>query len=262
MSRPVRWSYVFADRPAPHFERACDFWTAVTGTAPSEPRGEKGEFVTLLPPGSAGADPCVKAQAVTEGDGGAHLDLAVQDVPGFVATALESGAETAAAHDGWAVLRSPAGQLFCVVPWHGESVRPPVVAGARLDQICVDVPPSAFATEVAFWSALLPDWSSRPGSRPEFHVIEQPPGLPVRILLQRIEAERAVRAHLDLACGPDIDAVRARHEELGALVVARHPHWTVMRDPTGGLYCLTGRDAKTGGLPQPVPQPSPPTADN
>ncbi|MFJ1806217.1 MULTISPECIES: VOC family protein [unclassified Streptomyces] len=258
MSRPVLWTYAFVDRPARHFERACDFWTAVTETSLSEPRGEQGEFVTLLP---KDADAGVKVQAVTEGDGGAHLDLAVEDVPGFVATALGLGAETAAAHDGWAVLRSPAGQLFCAVPWHGESVRPPVVAGARLDQVCLDVPPSVYASEVAFWGGLLPDWSSRPGSRPEFHVVEPPPGLPIRILLQRLEAERAVHGHLDLACGPDIDAVRARHEGLGAQLVARHPHWTVMRDPTGGLYCLTGRDAHTGGLPRPVTRPSEPTTD-
>ncbi|MFI5872623.1 VOC family protein [Streptomyces sp. NPDC051445] len=260
MSRPVLWTYAFADRPARHFARACDFWTAVTGTSVSEPRGAQGEFVTLLPK-DADADACVKVQAVTGGDGGAHLDLAVEDVTGLVARALELGAQTVAAHDGWAVLRSPAGQLFCAVPWHGESVRPPVVSGARLDQVCMDLPPSAYECEVAFWSGLLPDWSSRPGSRPEFHVIEPPPGLPVRILLQRLEAEQAADAHLDLACGPDVDAVRARHEGLGARLVDRRPHWTVMRDPTGALYCLTGRDAETGGLPRAGTRPSEPPTD-
>ncbi|QJT04012.1 VOC family protein [Streptomyces asoensis] len=259
MSRPVRWAHVFVDRPTRSFARACDFWTAVTDTSLSEARGEDGEFVTLLP---KDADACVKVQAVTDGDGGAHLDLAVRDVPGFVAAARELGAETAAAHDGWTVLRSPAGQLFCAVPWHGESVRPPVVAGSRLDQVCMDLPPSAYESEVAFWSGLLPDWSARPGSRPEFHVVEPPPGLPVRILLQRLDAESAVRAHLDLACGPDIGAVRARHEGLGAVLVARHPHWTVMRDPTGGLYCLTARDAETGGLPRAGSRATGPTADH
>jgi hypothetical protein len=197
----------------------------------------------------------VKVQGVAGGDGGAHLDFAVEDVPGFVEEARRLGAEQAAAHEGWAVLRSPAGQAFCAVPWHGEAVRPPVVAGNRLDQVCVDLPPSAFDAEVAFWSALLPDWSARPGSRPEFHVVEPPAGLPVRILLQRLDDEAGaaggrVCAHLDLACGADVDAVRARHERLGATFVARHPHWTVLRDPAGGVYCLTGRDAETGGLPR------------
>ncbi|MFJ4620491.1 VOC family protein [Streptomyces sp. NPDC088812] len=247
MSIPVPWAYAFVDRPADHFEPACAFWTAVTATRLSEPRGERGEFVTLLP---EGADGCVKAQRVAGGGGGAHLDLCVEDVPGFVGAALALGAETVAPHDGWAVLRSPAGQLFCAVPWHGESVRPPVVSGSRLDQVCLDVPPSAYAGEVAFWTALLPDWTSRPGSLPEFHSVAPPAGLPVRLLLQRLDDERPLSAHLDLACGPDIDAVRARHERLGAVLVAAHSHWTVMRDPAGGLYCLTGRDPETGGLPR------------
>ncbi|MGV9938310.1 VOC family protein [Streptomyces sp. NPDC003401] len=243
----VRWTYVFLDRPAEHFERACAFWTAVTGTALSEPRGDEDEFVTLL---AEGADACVKAQAVGDGAGGAHLDLCVEDVAAFVAAALDAGARTVAVHDDLAVLRSPAGQLFCAVTWHGESVRPPVVAGSRLDQVSIDVPPSAYGAEVAFWGSLLPDWTSRPGSLPEFHVVAPPPGLPVRILLQRLGEERPVSAHLDLACGPDIATVRARHEQLGARFVAGHPHWTVLRDPAGGLYCLTGRDAETGGLPR------------
>lgn len=256
MSRPVRWTYAFVDRPVALSERACAFWTAVTDTRPSEPRGEQEEFVTLLP---EGADACVKVQGVVAGEAGAHLDFAVEDVPGFVEEARGLGAEPAAVHDGWAVLRSPAGQAFCAVPWQGEAVRPPVVAGSRLDQVCLDLPPSAFDAEVAFWSALLPDWSARPGSRPEFHVVEPPDGLPVRILLQRLDVERGadggvdgpVSAHLDLACGADVDAVRVRHERLGARLVARHPHWTVLRDPAGGLYCLTGRDPDTGGLPRP-----------
>ncbi|GKQ39791.1 VOC family protein [Streptomyces sp. A012304] len=248
MSLRIRWTYAFVDRPAEGFERACAFWTAVTDTRLSEPRGDKGEFTTLLP---QGADACVKAQAVADGPGGAHLDLCVEDVPAFVASALGLGARTAAAHDGWTVLRSPAGQLFCVVPWHGEAVRPSVVAGSRLDQVCVDVPPSGYDAEVAFWSALLPQWTSRPGALPEFHVLAPPPGLPMRVLLQRLDDERPVRAHLDLACGPDIDAVRAHHERLGARVEAVRSQWTVLRDPAGGLYCLTGRDPRTGGLPTP-----------
>ncbi|MFJ8632624.1 VOC family protein [Streptomyces sp. NPDC093568] len=242
----IRWTYAFIDRPVASLPRARSFWTAVTDTELSEPRGEQDEFVTLVPGG--GADPCVKAQGVETGPGGAHLDFAVDDVLGFVKAALQLGAGLAAEHDGWAVLRSPAGQLFCAVPWHGESVRPPVVRGSRLDQVCLDVPPSAYDAEVTFWSALLDDWQSAPGSLPEFHVLRPPAGLPVRVLLQRLGEEGPVAAHLDLACA-DIAATRARHEELGAALVARGAHWTVMRDPAGGTYCLTGRDPETGGLP-------------
>lgn len=120
--------------------------------------------------------------------------------------------------------------------------------GSRLDQVCVDVAPSAYDAEVAFWSGLLTDWQSLPGSLPEFHVLRPPTGLPVRILLQRLGGERPATAHLDLACA-DIEATRAAHERLGAKTVATGRHWTVMHDPAGGTYCLTGRDPETGGLP-------------
>jgi hypothetical protein len=243
----IRWTYAFIDRPAPVLDRARSFWTAVTDTRLSEPRGGQGEFATLLP--DDGSDACVKVQGVADGAGGAHLDFAVDDVPEFVKSAVGCGASMAAEHEGWAVLRSPAGQLFCAVPWHGESVRPPVVRGSRLDQVCLDVPPSAYDTEVAFWGALLPDWQSLSGSLPEFHVVKPPPGLPIRILLQRLGEERPLSAHLDLACA-DIGATRAEHELRGAEFVARGRHWTVMRDPAGGTYCLTGRDPETGGLPR------------
>jgi hypothetical protein len=246
MSAPtVRWTYAFVDRPLGLLEPARAFWTTVTDTQPSELRGDNGEFVTLL---ADGTDACVKVQGVEAGPGGAHLDFSVEDVPAFVSAALQLGAETVAEHDGWAVLRSPAGQLFCAVPWHGESVRPPVVAGTRLDQVSIDIGPGSYDAELAFWSALLPDWASLSGALPEFHVLKPPPGLPIRILLQRLGEERPAAAHLDLACA-DIDAAVTRHESLGATVVSHGRHWTVMRDPADGTYCLTGRDPETGGLP-------------
>jgi hypothetical protein len=70
----------------------------------------------------------------------------------------------------------------------------------------------------------------------------------VRILLQRLDSERTTAARLDLARA-DISAVRARHEELGAVPVSHGPRWAVMRDPAGGVNCLTGRAPETGGLP-------------
>lgn len=239
----IRWTYAFIDRPREAFGAACDFWTAVTDTRLSELRGDHDEFVTLLPDG---ADACVKVQAVGPGSGGAHIDLCVDDVPEFVSAAVELGASVVADLGSLVVLRSPGGQLFCADPWRGQSSRPGVVRGSRLDQVCVDVPASAFGREVAFWSALLDGWESRPGSLAQFHVVEPPPGLPVRLLLQRLDEERPASAHLDLACA-DVTATRARHEELGAAFVTGFPGWTVMRDPAGGTYCLTTRDPATGG---------------
>ncbi|KPI02725.1 hypothetical protein OK074_5205 [Actinobacteria bacterium OK074] len=249
MSQPIRWAYAFVDRPFVGFAAACDFWTAVTGTRLSEPRGERGEFVTLVP---GKGDACVKAQGVVSGAGGAHLDLAVEDVRPLVADAVRLGAGVVADHGEWTVLRSPGGQPFCAVPWHGESVRPPVVAGpdgagSRLDQVCVDLAPDAYAADVAFWGALT-GWASHPSVRPEFHVVQQPAGLPVRVLLQRLDTARATSAHLDLACA-DVEATRAWHEELGAQYLARGARWLVMRDPAGSTYCLTERNPHSGGLP-------------
>ncbi|MEU2064978.1 VOC family protein [Streptomyces sp. NPDC013455] len=240
----IRWTYAFADRPAARLGAACAFWTAVTGTRLSAYRGDDGEFVTLL---ADGADPSVKLQGVTEGDGGAHIDLCTEDVRELTGLARRLGAALVADHGDWAVLRSPAGQAFCAVPWHGEAVRPPVVSGSRLDQVCLDIPPSRYDTECAFWAELT-GWERRAGSRPEFAVLLPPAGLPLRLLLQRLGEERPACAHLDLACA-DVSAVRARHEDLGASRVHEGAHWTVMRDPAGGTYCLTGRDPETGGLP-------------
>jgi hypothetical protein len=244
----IRWGYAFIDRPYDRFADACAFWTAVTGTGRSSRRGADGEFVTLVPPRG---DPCLKVQGVHT-TGGAHLDLSVEDTAGTVRRATELGATVIGSHDGWSVLRSPAGQLCCVVPWHGEAVRPPVVTrpdgtGSRLDQVCLDVGPAAYDAEVAFWRALT-GWAHHQGSRPEFGVLQPPDGLPVRILLQRLDEERPASAHLDLACS-DVEATRAWHEACGASHVATFPRWLVMRDPTGGVYCLTGRDPATGRLP-------------
>lgn len=246
MRPTARWAHLFIDRPAALFGRTVEFWSAVTGTRPSELRGERGEFTTLLPDG---ADASVKVQGVASGPGGAHLDLCVADVEAFTADALRLGAEVVADEGALVVLRSPGGQLFCAVRWEGEAVRAPVARGVRLDQVCFDIPPSGWEAEVAFWSALLPDWESRAGSRPEFHALVPPPGFPARILLQRLDGDDGrVGAHPDLACA-DVDATTAAHEQLGARVVARHPYWTVLRDPSGGVYCLTGRDPATGDLP-------------
>ncbi|MFC1411437.1 VOC family protein [Streptacidiphilus sp. N1-12] len=248
----IRWTYAFVDRPAEQFAAAAAFWTAVTGTRLSEPRGEHGEFATLL---ADGADACLKLQAVggdDTGDGGGHPDLAVDDVLATAGAAVRLGATVVDQQPDVTVLRSPGGQLFCLVDWHGETVRPPVAtapggASSRLDQLALDIPPAAYPAEVAFWAELT-GWELLTGSRPEFQVLRPPAPLPLRFLLHRLDQPRPAAAHHDLAC-TDVEAVRAWHESLGAVAVARHPHWTAMRDPAGGSYCLTGRDPATGSLP-------------
>jgi hypothetical protein len=245
MNHAIRWSHVFVDRPRDRFDVTTAFWTRVTASRLSDRRGDQGEFATLLPDTG---DACVKVQGVEAG-GGAHLDLAVEDVDAFVRAAEGLGATVADPRPGWAGMRSPGGQLFCVVPWEGEAVRAGVVEGpegaySRLDQICIDLAPDAYDTEAAFWAALT-GWERGAGALPEFQRVAPTADLPVRILLQRTDEDRPTSAHLDLACS-DVEAVRTWHEKHGATFVARFPHWTVMRDPAGALYCLTSRDPHTG----------------
>ncbi|TQS26638.1 VOC family protein [Microbispora sp. KK1-11] len=238
----VRRVVAFVDRPRERFEEAAAFWTAVTGTRLSPRRGDDGEFATLLP---ESGDACVKLQAV-DGEGGAHLDLEVDDVRAAVAGAEALGAAVASDHGDWAMLRSPEGRAFCLVAWEGAARRPPVFAGTRLDQVSLDIAPDAYEKEAAFWAALT-GWPPRRGSLPEFTTLAMP-GMPVRILLQRLGEGPGRSAHVDLACA-DPEAARALHERHGAEVVTRGRHWIVMRDPAGGVYCLTGRDPETGALP-------------
>ncbi|MEU1127703.1 VOC family protein [Streptomyces sp. NPDC005899] len=246
----IRWTYAFIDRPAAAAERATAFWTAVTGTRASAPWGGRGEFTTLL---ADGADACLAVQSVG-GPGGAHPDLVVEDMAGFAARAGELGAVTGTRNPELAVLRSPGGQPFCLVPWRGQRTRPPVVTGpggvtSRVDQLCLDVAPAAFEAEVAFWTALT-GWEARPGGHPEFHGLRPRSDLPVHLLLQRLEEPRPASAHLDVACS-DLAAGQAWHEQCGAVFVRRGEGWTVMRDPAGGVYCLTGRDPGTGDRTSP-----------
>ncbi|MGV9314001.1 VOC family protein [Streptomyces sp. NPDC003691] len=241
----IRWMYVFVDRPRERFEAAAAFWTAVTGTGLSPRRGEYGEFATLLPD-PAVADPYVKVQGLgarDDGLRGAHLDFAVDDVSGFAARAVAAGADIVVEYGDYVVLASPAGQAFCAVPWQGESRRPDMYAGIRLDQVCVDIPPDAYEKESAFWSALT-GWPLLHAPRSEYRAVQGPAGLPLRILLQRLDEPRPAGAHLDFSAA-DRAAATAAHERLGAAVVEVAEHWTVLRDPAGGLYCLTDRDPAT-----------------
>jgi Glyoxalase-like domain len=242
----IQWVYAFLDRPADGFDAAADFWTTVLKWSLSPRRGEHDEFATLVPPDG---DAYVKVQAVREG-GGMHLDLAVSEVRVLADRAGELGAQVVADQGGYIVLASPGGQLFCAVPWHGEARRPQPTrsllgATSRLDQAVIDVTPARVDDEVTFWIALT-GWPAY--ERGEFTVVQQPDDLPVRLLIQRIGEGRPTAGHVDLACS-DRTLVRAWHEKNGATVVAEHPLWTVMRDPAGGVYCLTSRDPTTGRLP-------------
>jgi hypothetical protein len=240
----IRWIWAFIDRPLDRLGQAGAFWTTVTGSRLSPLRGSDHEFATVLP-GSGEA--ALKLQGVHD-RGGAHLDLEVDDVPAAIETARRLGATVVGSKPVSEVMRSPGGQLFCVEPWDGAVSRPAVFVSpdgitSRLDQVCLDIAPALYDVEMEFWSAFT-GWELHPSARPEFNLLRPPQGLPIRILLQRLDSDRASSAHVDLACS-DIEATRVWHEQLGAVEVGRGPHWIVMEDPAGGTYCLTARDPQT-----------------
>ncbi|MGK5681521.1 VOC family protein [Actinoplanes sp. URMC 104] len=238
----VRWVTGFLDTPSRVAE---SFWLAVTGGSLSPRRGSGGEFVTVLP---RDGDAYLRFQVLPGSPPRTHCDLHVVALPAAVEQAVGLGASVLVDEGDLVVLRSPAGVVFCLVTWQGEAVRPGPVRwhdGGRslVDQLCVDVPGTAFDREVAFWSGLT-GWERRPSDLPQFEHLERGAGMPLKLLVQRLGAG-GPGMHLDLACD-DVDREVARHVGLGAVVVRRVAgDWTTLRDPAGREYCVTGRSPQS-----------------
>lgn len=248
----VRWTTAFLDNPSTPEGAAVErFWQQVTGSGLSSRRGPREEFATLVPPDG---DAYLRVQRVAGSVPGAHLDLHVDDLTAGAADAVRAGASVTSEADDLVVLRSPGGFAFCLVHVAGHSVRPRPVRredGLRslVDQVSLDVPDDRFEREARFWQDLT-GWPGAVRPRTEFLALERPPGLPLRLLLQRLASgDGPVTAHLDLAAD-DRDAEAARHETLGAVPVRRTEHWTTLRDPAGRAYCITRRSPDTGLLPE------------
>ena len=255
----IRWTQLFLDRPREQVDAAAAFWASVTDSDLSPWRAAH-TFATFEP---RGGDAYLRLQAV-DGNGGAHLDLEVDDLGAETDRAVGLGARVVEQEvveqddvqqddvdqgDGLVVLRSPAGLGFCLSRHRGATGRPPPVGQptTRVDQVCLDLPAAVHGIEAAFWTRLT-GWERHRGRLPEFEVLAPPAGMPVRILLQRLTGGDTAGAHVDLAT-TDRVATRAQHVALGARELAVHEHWSVMRDPAGGVYCLTDRDPLTGSLP-------------
>lgn len=233
----IRWITGFLDTAGREAE---EFWLAVTGSVLSA-RRDGGRFATLLP---AGGDAYLRVQVVGDGPPRAHLDLHVEDVPAAAAEAGARGACVVRDDGELVVLRSPAGIVFCLVPWHGEST-PPGGRSSVVDQVSLDVPAGGYDGEVAFWAGLT-GWRPVGSDRPEFRFLDGGPGQPLRLLLQRL-VDGAPGVHLDFAC-VGVEAEVARHVGLGATVVRRVPgDWTTLRDPVGREYCVTARAPRPRG---------------
>ena len=236
----IRWMHLFLDTPQAQAAPSWGYWAKVTRSTLSPVRGEHGQFATLLP---AHGDAWLKVQAVDEGPGGVHLDIDTDDRAGLVARALELGATVQGTYHDVVVLGSPAGIVFCATVGDGGTVDRHVDALA--DQACLDIPPAAFAAEVAFWRDLTGWAASEISDDDEFVSLRRPTDMPVRMLLQRRDDEPPASAHVDFATRHR-DAQTERHVRAGAEVVEVFRQWTVMRDPVGRIYCLTDRAPATG----------------
>ncbi|MYR07584.1 VOC family protein [Gordonia sp. SID5947] len=247
----IRWLTAFLDFPAEQFGAEVTFWRAIAGSTVSPPRGEHREFASLEP---FNGDPHLRVQRVDTGSGGIHLDFHVDDPRSASAEAIALGATVVHDHAGPACLSlaSPAGFVFCLVDWQGESVRSrpirwPGDTISIIDQVCIDIPHGLYEREVAFWAEFtgMPTMAT---SRPELLRLRRDRALTVGILLQRNDRDddaTYATGHLDLAATAVEDEV-ARHEDWGARVVEEFPRWTVMSDPVGRRYCITDRNPRTG----------------
>jgi hypothetical protein len=223
------WITAFLDVPASRYDVAARFWSGVAGSSLSRSRGANDEFATFVPPDG---DDYLRIQRIESGQAGVHLDLHAPDLD-------------------FEPSRSPGGFGYCLN--EGETGTRPLpriwAAGhtSLVDQVCLDIPASAYDEECSFWAAQT-GWELREGSRPEFRFLVRPDEIPLRVLLQRLDVgDGPVRAHLDIATS-DRPAETDRHRELGARVETTKQDWTTLRDPAGALYCITDRDPYTGTL--------------
>jgi predicted enzyme related to lactoylglutathione lyase len=241
MTTSPTWVTAFLDFAPGDLERGIEFWRAVTGYGLSPRRGPAEEFATLLP---SDGDGYLKVQGLASGPARLHLDLHVANPVHAAEAAVELGGHVVVRHEaGYVVLRSPGGFVFCLVA-HAGAHRPAAATwpGGRsqVDQVCLDIPPSAYDVEVEFWRALT-GWDLLDVDEPEFVRLDVPDEQPLRWLVQRLDDEAdAVSAHLDLSAD-DRDAEVERHVALGAVAGARHEWWTVLTDPVGTTYCVTRR---------------------
>nr|WP_223205474.1 VOC family protein [Gordonia jinghuaiqii] len=242
------------DFPADVFGSEMTFWRAIAGSTVSPPRGDRREFASLEP---FHGDPHLRVQRIDDGPGGVHLDIHTDDPRAAATEALALGATLVSDSGTHLTLTSPAGFVFCLVPWSGESTRSrpirwPGDAISIIDQLCIDIPHNMFDQEVVFWTRFT-GWPGRQRTRPELVALRRDPALTLGILLQRTDdgaddetgALPVATGHLDLATNSVADEV-VRHEGWGARAVEHHPHWTTMTDPVGRPYCITSRNPRTG----------------
>lgn len=242
MSSPF-WLTAFLDFGADEHDQGLELWPRLTGCDLSEPRGDTDEFVTLVP---LDGDDYLRIQRLDDGPTRIHLDVHVPDPRAAKDDVVALGAEVVSDHGGHVLMTSPGGFVFCLVG-HPATQRPsptpwPEGHASFADQVCLDIPPSAYGAEFDFWH-LLTGWERKdPKEGSEFGRLNPPSDQPLQLLLQRLDDEEdRVRAHLDWS-STDREAETARHLAAGAELVDRFEGWTVMRGPAGMTYCITRRN--------------------
>jgi hypothetical protein len=249
------WVDAFLDVPPASADALRTFWSSVTGWPVSGPRGDHGQFRSLLPEPPGGraylrvqeldAPPRVHLDLVTAPSTAAAMAAEAARLAGLGATRLMS-------RDDLEILASPAGQVFCLV--RDDEPRPAAASAgwartwpgghrSRVTQVCLDVPPAAYDAEVAFWVAAT-GWVREPTQFEEFEWVMPPPEraaeVPLRLLVQRLaRADDPVGAHLDLG-SMDLAAEVERLLALGAQDRGAVGNWHVLADPVVGRpFCVT-----------------------
>jgi len=241
MSSAIRWVRAVLGTPGADAELTEAFWAGVTGFGLR--RDPEDPVVTQLAPGTG--DPYLRLVRLGRHSGRTlHLELTVKSVAKAIARAESLGGQVHRESDTLAQLVSPGGLGAVLVAGSaGRRPKPSRQPAGRtaVDQVSLDVPPSALGTETAFWSGLT-EWEHLDTDpTDEFSRLVRPDGIPLALLIQRLDDEQPmVGAHLDLACD-NRTAETIRHERLGATVVDTRAQWTVLTDPAGRRYCITDR---------------------
>lgn len=172
MTLPTPWLDAFVDVPAAVAADVRAFWSAVTGWPESAPRGDRGQFRSLLPPAGRAY---LRVQELDEGPR-VHVDLMSLDQAADGERLERLGASRLMTVEEMPILRSPGGQVLCLV--RDDEPRPAVPRGerattwpgghrSRITHVCLDVPPELYEAELTFWTAAT-GWSPGAASRAEY----------------------------------------------------------------------------------------------
>jgi hypothetical protein len=117
---PVTWpdghrslvDQVCLDIPPELYEDECAFWAKTTGWELLT-RGS-GEFRRLRKPDGQPLNILLQRLDSSDGPVRAHLDLAADDRQAEIRRHEQLGATVERVHEGWTVMRPPAGPLYCI----------------------------------------------------------------------------------------------------------------------------------------------------